>query len=137
MSALSSLVPAALFRLAGTALSVFIGTSAAWLLYRYRFPAQRTLGPPILIPMVIPELLMGVSLLVLFVSLDLPLGSTTLIIAHTTICFPFILVGVQARLQGIDPALEEAALDLGAHSAAGLLAGYRGRRAHGLHPFLR
>lgn len=99
---------------ATTVLSVFIGTSAAWLLYRYRFPAQQTLGLLIFIPMVMPEVLMGVSLLVLFVSLGIPLGYTTLIIAHTTFCFPFVLVGVQARLQGIDPSLEEAALDLGA-----------------------
>jgi len=99
---------------ATTILSVLIGTSAAWLLYRYRFPAQQTLGLLIFIPMVMPEVLMGVSLLVLFVNLGLPLGYTTLIIAHTTFCFPFVLVGVQARLQGIDPALEEAAMDLGA-----------------------
>lgn len=99
---------------ATTVLAVVIGTSAAWLLYRYRFPAQQTLGLLIFIPMVMPEVLMGVSLLVLFVSLGIPLGYTTLIIAHTTFCFPFVLVGVQARLQGIDPSLEEAAMDLGA-----------------------
>jgi spermidine/putrescine transport system permease protein len=65
--------------------------------------------------MVMPEVLMGVSLLVLFVQfLNLPLGFTTLVIAHTTFCFPFVLVGVQARLQGLDPFLEEAAMDLGA-----------------------
>ncbi len=99
---------------ATTALSVFIGTSAAWLLYRYRFPAQQLIGLLIFIPMVMPEVLMGVSLLVLFVSLGIPLGYGTLIIAPTTFCFPFVLVGVQARLQGLDPALEEAAQDLGA-----------------------
>lgn len=99
---------------ATTALSVCIGTSAAWLLHRYRFPAQQLLGLLIFIPMVMPEVLMGVSLLVLFVSLGWPLGYTTLIVAHTTFCFPFVLVGVQARLQGLDPSLEEAAMDLGA-----------------------
>ncbi len=99
---------------ATTVLSVFIGTSAAWLLYRYRFPAQQLIGLLIFIPMVMPEVLMGVSLLVLFVTLGIPLGYGTLIIAHTTFCFPFVLVGVQARLQGLDPALEEAAQDLGA-----------------------
>lgn len=99
---------------ATTALSVFLGTTAAWLLHRYRFPARQTLGLLIFIPMVMPEVLMGVSLLVLFVNLGLPLGYTTMIIAHTTFCFPFVLVGVQARLQGLDPSLEEAALDLGA-----------------------
>jgi spermidine/putrescine transport system permease protein len=99
---------------ATTALSVFLGTTAAWLLYRYRFPAQQLIGLLIFIPMVMPEVLMGTSLLVLFVTLGIPLGYGTLIAAHTTFCFPFVLVGVQARLQGLDPSLEEAAQDLGA-----------------------
>ena len=99
---------------ATTALSVFLGTTAAWLLYRYKFPAQQLIGLLIFIPMVMPEVLMGTSLLVLFVTLGIPLGYGTLIVAHTTFCFPFVLVGVQARLQGLDPSLEEAAQDLGA-----------------------
>ncbi len=99
---------------ATTLLSVFLGTTAAWLLHRYKFPAQQLIGLLIFIPMVMPEVLMGTSLLVLFVSLGIPLGYGTLIVAHTTFCFPFVLVGVQARLQGLDPSLEEAAQDLGA-----------------------
>jgi spermidine/putrescine transport system permease protein len=99
---------------ATTLLSVFLGTTAAWLLHRYKFPAQQLIGLLIFIPMVMPEVLMGTSLLVLFVSLGIPLGFGTLIVAHTTFCFPFVLVGVQARLQGLDPSLEEAAQDLGA-----------------------
>ena len=96
-------------------LSTVLGTLGAWMLHRYRFPFQRALGLLIFIPMVMPEVLMGVSLLVLFVQfLHLPLGFTTLVIAHTTFCFPFVLVGVQARLHGLDPHLEEAAMDLGA-----------------------
>jgi len=98
-----------------TILATLLGTIGAWMLYRYRFPFQRWLGLLIFIPMVIPEVLMGVSLLAEFVHLlKIPLGYTTLIIAHTTFCFPFVLVGVQARLYGLDPSLEEAALDLGA-----------------------
>jgi spermidine/putrescine transport system permease protein len=100
---------------ATTFLSTALGTIGAWLLYRYHFPFQRMIGLLIFVPMVIPEVLMGVSLMVLFNNLlNLPLGYTTLIIGHTTFCFPFVLVGVQARLQGIDPFLEEAAMDLGA-----------------------
>lgn len=100
---------------ATTVLATILGTVGAWMLYRYRFPMQRAIGLLIFIPMVMPEVLMGVSLLVLFVQLlEMPLGFLTLIIAHTTFCFPFVLVGVQARLHGIDPFLEEAALDLGA-----------------------
>jgi spermidine/putrescine transport system permease protein len=103
---------------ATTVLAVILGTIGAWMLYRYRFPFQRAIGLLIFIPMVMPEVLMGVSLRAEFVHfLKLPLGYATLIIAHTTFCFPFVLVGVQARLQGLDPFLEEAALDLGATPA--------------------
>jgi spermidine/putrescine transport system permease protein len=111
-----------------TVLSVILGTAGAWLLYRYRFPALRALGTLIFIPMVIPEVIMGVSLLILFTVIAGPLNSwlagfteaefergfITLIISHTTFCFPFVLVAVQARLAGVDPNLEEAAMDLGA-----------------------
>lgn len=97
-----------------TVLATVLGTVGAWLMFRYRFPARRALGLLIFIPMVMPEILMGVSLLILFVNIHFGLGYATLIIAHTTFCFPFVLVGVQARLEGIDPFLEEAAMDLGA-----------------------
>jgi spermidine/putrescine transport system permease protein len=103
---------------ATTILATLLGTIGAWMLYRYRFPFQRTIGFLIFIPMVMPEVLMGASLLAEFVHfLRMPLGYTTLIIAHTTFCFPFVLVGIQARLHGLDPFLEEAALDLGATPA--------------------
>ena len=113
---------------ATTLLAVILGTLGAWLLYRYRFPFLRALGTLIFIPMIIPEVIMGVSLLILFTVIAAPLnqwlatfteaeferGYLTLIIAHTTFCFPFVLVAVQARLAGVDPNLEEAAMDLGA-----------------------
>lgn len=99
---------------ATTVLATALGTIGAWMMFRYRFPARRALGLLIFIPMVMPEILMGVSLLILFVNLKVSLGYFTMIIAHTTFCFPFVLVGVQARLEGIDPFLEEAAMDLGA-----------------------
>ncbi|HEY5811901.1 MAG TPA: ABC transporter permease subunit [Terrimicrobiaceae bacterium] len=100
---------------ATTILATLLGTIGAWMLYRYEFPFPRAIGFLIFIPMVIPEVLMGASLRAEFVHLlRIPLGFVTLIIAHTTFCFPFVLVGVQARLQNLDPFLEEAALDLGA-----------------------
>ncbi|HVZ64899.1 MAG TPA: ABC transporter permease [Lacunisphaera sp.] len=97
-----------------TVISVVIGTIGAWLLFRYRFRLARTIQTLVAIPMVMPEILMGISLLILFATLRMGLGFTTVIIGHVTFCFPFVLVAVQARLQGLDPALEEAALDLGA-----------------------
>ena len=97
-----------------TAFATFLGTLGAWLLYRYNFPAHRLMETFIFVPMIMPEILMGVSLLVLFVLFSLPLGYFSVIIAHVTFTFPFVLVGMQARLEGMDPSLEEAALDLGA-----------------------
>jgi spermidine/putrescine transport system permease protein len=97
-----------------TAISVVLGTLGAWLLFRYRFrgaPAIRTLAA---VPMVMPEILMGISLLVFFATVGMPLGFTTVVIGHVTFSFPFVLLAVQARLQGLDPSLEEAAMDLGA-----------------------
>ena len=97
-----------------TLLSVILGTLGAWLLHRYRFRGARAIRTLVTVPIVMPEIVMGVSLLVLFATVALPLGFTTVILAHVTFCFPFVLLAVQARLAGLDPALEEAALDLGA-----------------------
>lgn len=99
---------------ATTLLSTVLGTAGAWLMHRYRFPLAKTLGALIFIPVVIPEVLMGAGLLLLFVSAGVERGFATMIIAHTTFCFPFVMIVVRARLDGIDPHLEEAALDLGA-----------------------
>lgn len=99
---------------AATAVSSVLGTVAAWLMYRYRFAAGRLIQALVYFPMIVPEIIMGVSLLLLFDLLRIELGFTTVIIAHVTFCFPFVMIAVQARLQGLDPALEEAAMDLGA-----------------------
>jgi spermidine/putrescine transport system permease protein len=97
-----------------TVFSVMLGTAGAWLLYRFRYPALRSISTLIFLPMIIPEIIMGISLLIFFKTIDLELGFTTVIISHVTFCFPFVLIAVQARLAGVDPALEEAAMDLGA-----------------------
>ena len=104
-----------------TVLSVVLGTGGGWLLYRYRFPAVKLIDTLVFVPMIIPEVVMGVSLLILFVVIGLDLGYWTIIISHVTFCFPFVLVAVQARLAGLDPALEEAAMDLGATPARAFL----------------
>jgi spermidine/putrescine transport system permease protein len=95
-------------------ISIATGTAGGWLLYRYKFRFSPVIGFLIFVPMVIPEVLMGTGLVSVFVLSNIPLGFLTNIIAHTTLCFPFVLVAIQARLNGMDPALEEAAGDLGA-----------------------
>lgn len=97
-----------------TIASVVIGTVGAWLLHRYRYRFSKLIQTLVCIPMIMPEIIMGISLLIFFIVLHMELGFVTVTIAHITFCFPFVLVAVQARLHGLDPALEEAALDLGA-----------------------
>jgi len=103
-----------LIAVATTVLSVILGTVGAWLLHRYRFRFSQAVQTLVAIPMVMPEILMGISLLILFTTVSMKLGFATILIGHVTFSFPFVLVAVQARLQGLDPSLEEAALDLGA-----------------------
>jgi spermidine/putrescine transport system permease protein len=100
-----------------TVLSVALGTTGAWVLHRYRFRGARLWQTLVYVPMLVPEVIMGVSLLILFSSLSFTTGFTTVIISHVTFCFPFVMVAVQARLAGLDPAFEEAAMDLGATPA--------------------
>jgi spermidine/putrescine transport system permease protein len=97
-----------------TVFSVLLGTAGAWLLHRYRYRASGLLETLVFLPMIVPEVILGVSLLILFVTIGLQLGYTTIVISHVTFCFPFVMAAVQARLAGLDPSLEEAALDLGA-----------------------
>ncbi|PTY07535.1 spermidine/putrescine ABC transporter permease PotC [Opitutaceae bacterium EW11] len=97
-----------------TFFAIVLGTAGAWLLYRYQFRATRLIHALVSIPMIMPEIIIGISLLIFFTTVSLSLGFTTVVISHVTFCFPFVLVAVQARLQGLDPSLEEAALDLGA-----------------------
>lgn len=99
---------------ASTGISLVLGTVGAWLLYRYRYRASSALETLVFLPMIVPEVILGVSLLILFVTVGVQLGYTTIIISHVTFCFPFVMAAIQARLAGLDPSLEEAALDLGA-----------------------
>jgi len=97
-----------------TIVSVVLGTAGGWLLYRFRYRAASLLETLVFLPMIVPEVILGVSLLILFVVIGFQLGYTTIVISHVTFCFPFVMASVQARLAGLDPSLEEAALDLGA-----------------------
>ncbi len=98
--------------LASSALATLLGTLAALALaQRRRQPLLKFLT---LAPVAVPDILLGVSLLMLFVLLNLSLGMLSITLAHTVFSIGFVMVAVQARLAGLDPALLEAARDLGA-----------------------
>ncbi|EPY2272016.1 extracellular solute-binding protein [Clostridium sporogenes] len=97
-----------------TFFAVIIGTLAAIGMYRYKFKGKKAMEGLLYIPVVIPEIVMGISMLAFFSSLNLTAGLITLILAHITFCISYVIIVVRARLDGFDSALEEAAQDLGA-----------------------
>jgi len=98
-----------------TIASTIIGTLGAVGMYRYHFRGKTVLDGLLYIPIVIPEIVLGISLLAFFAQIKLPLGLFTLIAAHITFSVPFVMIVVRTRLNGFDISLEEAALDLGAN----------------------
>lgn len=96
------------------ALATLLGTLAAVALARYRFRGRTLFTGLVYAPMVMPEVITGLSLLLLFVALGWERGFWTVTVAHTTLTLCFVTVVVEARLATFDRALEEAALDLGA-----------------------
>lgn len=97
-------------------ISAIIGTLGAVGMARVKYKTKGMMEYLSTIPIMIPEIILGMVFLVFFSMLNLPFGMTTLVIAHTTFCIPYIFMMVKARLVGIDKSLEEAARDLGAGS---------------------
>ena len=111
---LSSLRNSLIVGAAATVLSTVIGTAAALSFHRYRFRNQGVLDALVTLPIVIPEIVLGSSLVLLFASLGFHLGLLTVILAHVGFSLSYAVVVVRARLAGFDTSLEEAAMDLGA-----------------------
>jgi len=99
---------------ASTAASVVLGTTAALALHRFSSRIQRFHSALISVPLVMPEILMGISLLLFFAAIGLDLGLLTVILAHVTFSLSYVALVVLGRLEGFDDSLLEAARDLGA-----------------------
>ena len=96
-------------------IATVLGTLAALVLERHgRFRGRPLFAGLILGPIVMPEVMIGLSLLLMFIGVGLDRGLVTIVIAHATFCTGFVAVVVAARLRGLDRSLEEAAADLGA-----------------------
>ncbi len=103
-----------LIALSATGLATVLGTTAAMALHRYRSRLQNAHYALIFTPLVVPEVLTGISLLLLFVAIGMDLGLFTIFIAHVTFCISYVTMVVLGRLQDFDFAVIEAAQDLGA-----------------------
>lgn len=97
-----------------TVIATAIGTAMAIALVRHQFKGRRAANLLIVIPMATPEVVIGASLLSMFIYANFALGFSTLLIAHVMFCISFVVVVVRSRLIGFDRKLEEAAADLGA-----------------------
>ena len=95
-------------------LAAVIGTLGAVGLSRIHWRSKGILEYVSILPLMIPEIILGMVFLAFFSLLNLPFGMVTLLIGHTVFCVPYILMEVKARLVGMDKSLEEAAMDLGA-----------------------
>ncbi len=98
-----------------TLIATVIGTAGALGLHRYRFRGHGAAEAVLYVPLVIPEVVMGIAMLAFFATLRLPTGLPTIIIGHVAFSVPFVVLTVRARLHGFDRRLEEAARDLGAN----------------------
>jgi spermidine/putrescine transport system permease protein len=100
--------------LLATLLATLLGTLMAFAMVRHRFHGRGAANLFVFLPMATPEIVMGSSLLALFVNAGLAgvLGFWTIFVAHVLFCLSFVVVTVKARLAGLDPRLEEAAMDL-------------------------
>lgn len=96
------------------AMAAVIGTLGAIGMARVNFKSKGMMEYLSTIPIMVPEIILGMVFMAFFSLLNLPFGMTTLAIAHTAFCIPYVFMMVKARLVGIDKSLEEAARDLGA-----------------------
>lgn len=94
--------------------AVIIGTSAAIAMRNTKLWIDNVISYFSTLPIMIPEIILGMLFMAIFSFINLPFGFVTLIIAHTSFCIPYVFLLVRARLVGMDPAYEEAAKDLGA-----------------------
>ncbi len=100
-----------LIALTASLASTVLGTMAGYALYRYKLKLLPVL---VMAPLAIPEILVGVSLLIFFVAINLTLGLLSIMLSHIAFCVGFVAIVVRSRLSGMDESLPEAARDLGA-----------------------
>ena len=98
-----------------TTFSTIVGTAMALAVYRYHFRLKPFYQGLLFMPMVMPDIILGIALLVFFVNFSIKLGLMSIIIGHCTFLISYVFVVVSARLAGMNQTLEEASADLGAN----------------------
>ena len=97
-----------------TLVSTVIGTISAYGLKKYNFKGKKIVNELLYIPVIIPEIVMGISLLCIYSFMKLELGMFSLILSHIAFSIPFVIINVNSAIDTLNPNIEEAAVDLGA-----------------------
>lgn len=98
-----------------TIISVVIGTLGALGLKRYEFRGKKLINNMLYVPIIVPEIVLAVALLIIFMNVGLALGMGSILIGHCTFCIPYAVVTIKGRISGDGNSLEEASMDLGAN----------------------
>ena len=98
-----------------TVISVTIGTIGALGLRKYEFRGRKFINNMLYIPIIVPEIVMAVALLIIFMKIGIALGMGTILIGHCTFCIPYAVVTIKGRISGDGYSMEEASMDLGAN----------------------
>ena len=94
---------------------VFFGTLGALGLKKYEFHGKKLVNNMLYVPIIVPEIVLAVALLIIFMNLGLSLGMGSILIGHCTFCIPYAVVTIKGRISGDGDTLEEASMDLGAN----------------------
>lgn len=103
----------AIVAISSAAISTILGACAARASAHFKFPAKRSIMGFVMLPLVLPEIIVGVSLLVMLVQLGMSLSLWTVVAGHVLICTPFSIAILSSAFAGMDRSLEEASFDLG------------------------
>ena len=98
-----------------TVISVTIGTIGPLGLRKYEFRGRKFINNMLYIPIIVPEIVMAVALLIIFMKIGIALGMGTILIGHCTFCIPYAVVTIKGRISGDGYSMEEASMDLGAN----------------------
>ena len=109
-----ALVNSLIIAVSSSVIATILGTLGAVAFYRYRFIGRKVMYTFIYIVMMSPDIVMGISLLMFFITIGMATGAFTLLLAHVTFCLPFVVVTVYSRISGFDRNIIDVAKDLGA-----------------------
>jgi len=98
-----------------TVISTVIGVLGAIGLKKFEFRAKKFVNMMIYVPIIVPEIVLAVSMLIIFITLGIRMGMGTILVGHCTFCIPYAVVTIKGRISGDNETLEEASMDLGAN----------------------